>query len=106
MCQSASGNCRKEKWYNRNIFPLIPVIEIRKADKYNTKNFTFRWLFFTVWSLDVPSIEFAFVIDTHWGIGVVGLVPYLRFVATIPCPEKLASWIFRNLSRAKNLEQY
>jgi len=101
MCQSASGFCRKQKWYNMNIFSLVPILEIKKADQHNTSGFTFRWLFFTVWTLDSPSFEFAIVADTHWGIGFIGLLPYLRWIATIPCPEKLGIWIHRKFSRAR-----
>ena len=99
MSQTASGTYRKQKWYNKNVFPLIPVIDIQKADKYNTSGFSFRWLFFTFWSLDSFGFEFAFVATTHWGIGFNGILPYLRWVVAIPCPEKLSIWIDRKLGR-------
>ena len=99
MSQTASGYYRKEKWYNRNIFPLIPIITTKKADEHNTKGFTFRWLFFTFWSLDAFQFELSFNIDTHWGIGFTFLLPYLRGVIAIPCPEKLGFFIDRKLSR-------
>jgi hypothetical protein len=99
MSHTASGYYRKEKWYNKNIFPLIPVITIRKSNEHNTSNFTFRWLFFTIWTLDGFQFEVAVVADTHWGIGVIGILPYLRWVVTIPCPEKLGMWFSRNLNR-------
>lgn len=99
MSQTASGYARKEKWYNKNIFPLVPVITLRKGDNHNTKNFTFRWLIFTFWSLDAFQFELSFNIDTHWGIGFTFLLPYLRGVIAIPCPEKLGFLIDRNLSR-------
>lgn len=99
MSHTSAGYYRKEKWYNRNVFPLIPVIQVRKANKYNTSNFTFRWLFFTGWSLDRFGFEISVVADTHWGIGVIGILPYLRWVVTIPCPEKLGIIIDRNLGR-------
>jgi hypothetical protein len=99
MSQTASGYYRKEKWYNRNIFPLIPIITIKKVNEHNTSGFTFRWLFFTFWSLDAFQFELSFNIDSHWGIGVTFLFPYLRGVIAIPCPEKLGIWIDRNLGR-------
>ncbi len=99
MTQTASGEYRKEKWYNRNIFPLVPVVNIRKEDKYNTSGFTFRWLIFTFWSLDQFTFEVSFNISTHWGIGVSGILPYLRWVIAIPCPERFGIWIDRKLSR-------
>lgn len=101
MAYYTCGMQREQKWYNRNIFPLVPVLEIRKADEHNTSNFTFRWMFLTLWTLDVPSIEVAVVADTHWGFGVIGILPYLRWVFTIPCPEKVSMRIHKNLSRGK-----
>jgi hypothetical protein len=99
MSQTASGYYRKEKWYNRNIFPLVPVITIKKADEHNTSGFTFRWLFFTFWSLDAFQFELSFNIDTHWGVGITFLLPYLRGVIAIPCPERLGIFIDRKLGR-------
>ena len=56
---------------------LVPVITIKKANKHNTSGFTFRWLFFTFWSLDAFQFQLSFNIDTHWGIGITFLLPYL-----------------------------
>lgn len=99
MSQTASGYARKEKWYNKNIFPLVPVITIRKSNENNTKSFSFRWLFFTIWSLDSFAFEFSVVADTHWGVGFVGILPYLRWVVAVPCPEKIGIFIYRKLYR-------
>jgi len=99
MSQVKASYYRKEKWYNKNIFPLIPVITIKKADQYNTRGFTFRWLVFTFWSLDAFQFELSFNIDTHWGIGVTFLLPYLRGVIAIPCPMRLAIFISKKLDR-------
>ena len=99
MSHSASGTFRKQKWYNKNVFPLIPILEIKKADKHNTSGFSFRWLFFTFWSLDSLGFEVSFVISNHWGIGFIGILPYLRWVIAIPCPEKLSIYINKKLSR-------
>lgn len=99
MSQTASGYYRKEKWYNRNVFPLIPVITVRKANEHNTSSFTFRWLFFTIWTLDSFSFELAFVATTHWGIGLIGILPYIRWVVAIPCPERFGILIDRKLNR-------
>lgn len=95
-----SSSFKPRKWYNNHIFPLIPTLKIKKADEHNTSGFTFKWLFFTIWTLDSPSFEIAIVADTHWGIGFVGLFPYLRWVIAIPCPEKVGMWINKNLSRS------
>jgi len=99
MSQTASGYFRKEKWYNMNIFPLIPVVQSKKADEHNTTGFSFRWLFFTFWSLDCFAFELSFVFDTHWGIGFIGILPYLRWVICIPCPEKISIIVSRKLNR-------
>ena len=103
MCQSASGTYRVQKWYNRNVFPLVPILEIKKANEHNTRGFSFRWLFFTFWSLDSVQFELSFVATTHWGVGFIGLLPYLRWVVTIPCPEKIGILFDRYTSRSRNL---
>ena len=103
MSQSASGTHRVQKWYNKNIFSLVPLVEIRKSNENNTSGFTFRWLFFTIWTIDNPSFEIAIVADTHWGIGIVGLLPYFRWCVSIPCPEKVGSWINKRFSRSRHL---
>jgi hypothetical protein len=99
MCQSSSGTNRVQKWYNKNIFPLVPVVECSKADEHNTSSFSFRWLFFTMWTIDEPCFEVSIVTDTHWGVGVTGLFPYFRWCVSIPCPENIGMWIHRNFSR-------
>jgi len=99
MSQTASGRFRKQKWYNKNVFPLVPVLEIKKADEHNTGGFTFRWLIFTFWTLDSFSFEASIVCDTHWGLGLTAILPYLRAVICIPCPEKISIYIDKKLSR-------
>jgi hypothetical protein len=99
MSQTQSCRYRIQKWYSKQIFPLVPLLEIKKEDEYNTSGFTFRWLFLTVWVLDSFKFEFAIVADTHWGIGFVGILPYLRWVFAIPCPVKLGIWIDNKLQR-------
>jgi hypothetical protein len=74
-------------------------MDFRKADEYNASSFTFRWLFFTVWSLDSFQFELSFNISTHWGIGFTFLLPYFRGIIAIPCPERLGIWIDKNLGR-------
>jgi len=77
------------KWYNHNSFSLIPVFQIIKADDHNTWKFNFRWLFLEMWSLDNLCFELAITCDTHWGVGLTAILPYLRIKFTIPIPEKL-----------------
>ena len=99
MSAYLSGHPRVQKWYNLNIFPLVPYIVSQKADKYNTSQFCIRWLIFTVWILDSFEFEISIVANTHWGIGMVGMLPYLRWVIAIPCPERLGIWMDKNTSR-------
>lgn len=96
----------KPKWYSQPLFPLIPLLDVRKPvkprgewDSGTSGNFTFSWLFLTVWSLDHPHFELAIVADTHWGIGVTGILPYLRWKFTIPAPAGFASWVHKHLDR-------
>ena len=105
MSHTATGSYRKEKWYNRNVFPLVPVITIGKADKHNTSSFSFRWLFFTIWTLDSFGFELAIVADTYWGVGLKGILPYIRWVVAIPCPERLGFFIDRKLDRIPSSQQ-
>jgi hypothetical protein len=99
MSQTTSGGMKTEKWYNRNIFPLLPVIERRKSNEHNTSSFSFRWLIFTFWTLDHFSFELSIVATEHWGVGVIGILPYLRWVIAIPCPESLGIKISNLLGR-------
>lgn len=97
--QHQCGINHSKKWYKRNIFPLVPIVECRKADQYNTSNFSFRWLFFTIWSRDSFDFELSIVLDTHWGLGVIGMFPYLRWCVAIPCPPKFTYWKYKHLDR-------
>lgn len=93
-------NFRVEKWYKKNIFPLLPIINTRPADDHNTKSFSFKWLFFHIWTRDSFDFELAIVADPcHWGFGITMLLPYLRFVATIPVPESISIKIQKYLWR-------
>lgn len=79
------------KWYNNIVFPIVPIIETREGDDFSAKNFTIKWLFFTMWTLENISIELSIVCNEHWGFGVIGTLPYLRWAITIPIPDKLAN---------------
>ena len=92
-------DCKPRKWYNNQIFPLVPQLKTREADDHNTYNWSFHWLFFKVWTRDSAGLELAFVCDTHWGIGFTAMLPYLRLVATIPAPFKLQMWSQKHLWR-------
>ncbi len=99
MTEAVCDNRKKRYWYNGYVFPLIPVLETRPANDYNTSWFCFQWMIFKIWSRDSVGIEFAFVLDSHWGIGVTMLLPYLRVIICIPCPYRLMLWSQKNLWR-------
>lgn len=90
---------RRNRWYNNYHFPLVPIIDVRQANEHNTKSVSVNWLFFKFWTLDAFQFEVALVADTHWGIGLTALLPYLRVVVCIPMPIKMQMWVQRNLWR-------
>jgi hypothetical protein len=92
------------KWYNRERFPLIPVIKRRKRDEHNASSFSFKWLFFTLWTLSHPCIEISIVLSSHWGIGIIGVLPYLRWAVCIPIPLSVGLAVDRFLSRDPRLK--
>lgn len=89
----------RDKWYSSYLFPLVPMLTIRKSDESNESNFSFHWLIFKVWSRSALGLEVAFVCDTHWGIGFTFCLPYLRVIACIPCPQSVGTWSQKNLWR-------
>jgi hypothetical protein len=90
---------RGKKWYNSYKFPLIPQLQIKKGDEYNTPRYNFHWLLIKIWSLDSFEFEIAFTISDHWGIGIIAIVPYTRMVFAIPFPDKFSYWICHHLFR-------
>lgn len=87
--KSKSPFQEKKRWYKYPEFPLVPLLIMRPKDEHNTGGFTFTWIFFKFWTLDAANFEVSVVADTHWGIGVIGILPYLRWVIAIPCPYKV-----------------
>lgn len=96
----------KKKWYKHEKFPLIPILRIKQEDMYNTKGFIFKWLFLNIWTLDSPSIELGFVMESHFGLGFVGRLPYLRWTLTIPCPVSVERFVMRMLWRKSQADRY
>lgn len=94
-----------EKWYKNSLFPLLPLLRLYKRDSRHSSGFCFQWLFVKVWTLDHIEIELSFVCSTHWGIGITGIIPYLRFVFCLPCPERLEVWFSDKTNRAPTLEK-
>ena len=94
------------KWYNSYKFPLVPLIKSEPENEYNTSSFSFKWLFFNYWTLDSFGFEIALVATEHWGIGVIGILPYSRWAITIPIPEKFGYWVDKNLGRKPKKLRY
>lgn len=92
-------NSRGYRWYEKDVFPLVPQLKTRKGDAWNTRGFTFKWLFLTAWTLDAPQFELTLVCSSHWGIGFIGVLPYLRWSLTIPMPSTISSWCYKHLWR-------
>ena len=106
MEQAVKRIGKEYKWYQAWAFPLLPRIETRPARKPEHQHddgqpwgFSFRWLMFTAWSLEHADFEVAVVCGTHWGVGVIGILPYLRWSVCIPCPPRLGDWLNRALRR-------
>lgn len=108
ICQETTDSyyMKNRRWWNNEIFPLLPQWQIRKEDQYNTSNFSVNWLFFKIWTLDAFDFEISFVMTVHWGIGVTAILPYLRLVACIPCPEWLGVKIQQKLWRHPKKKAY
>jgi len=95
----SNENRKPRKWYTNYTFPLVPVIWYRNDDEHNTFNWDFHWMFFRLWTRDAFDFEVALTVGTQWGIGVTALLPYLRIVICIPCPEILGAKIQKHLWR-------
>lgn len=103
--QLEATNHKPRKWYNSYTFPLIPVFEHRPANEHNTASYSFNWLFIKLWTLDSFEFEIGVVVSGHWGIGVLGILPYLRWVIAIPLPEKISMWVQTMLWRKSKISR-
>lgn len=45
-------------WAFGGRFPLLPILIVKPANRYNTWGFYFQWLGFRVWTMDSPDIGF------------------------------------------------
>ncbi|OIN55870.1 hypothetical protein [Arsenicibacter rosenii] len=99
MTTNATKEYKPLRWYNHQAFPLVPQLEFKPEDKHNTAGFSFSWLFFRIWTLDSFGFELSIICDWQWGLGLIGILPYLRWALTIPIPMKWSIWVQRNLWR-------
>ena len=102
--KESDTSVERRKWYNGYKFPIVPAIEIKKGDEYSTNGFSFHWLFFKAWSLDCPEFELSIVCSSHWGIGVIGILPYLRWCICVPLPEKIGLWVYKVFARKPSVK--
>ena len=68
-------------WCN-DYCPLVPRFKYRPGDEYNANNWSFHWLFLSVWSME----HFSFGVDAGVGFDeayVGAIFPYLRVVVGV-----------------------
>lgn len=89
----------KRTWYRYYRFPVLPLLDIREADEWNSWAFAFSWLFLRVWNLD--SVSLALRIELSGGGLIVQLiVPYMSIVVhLLYFPQRLESWVMGHLWR-------
>ncbi len=58
-----------------------------------------RFPLLPVWTLEHWSFEIALVMDSHWGIAINFLFPYLRLSIGIPLPEFISDFTRKYLNR-------
>ena len=82
-------------WYRWHRFPLVPIIDGRKGDKWNCPSFSVSWLWVRIWSLE--NVSFRAEISLEDAGLVVGLIlPYLRiWIWILPLPLGWLNWARR-----------
>lgn len=68
-------------WCN-DFCPLVPRFSYRKGDEWNANNWSFRWLFFTFWTMEHFSFGLDCGLDTN-RIYVGAILPYFRIMISI-----------------------
>ena len=99
MSHTASGTTRNQKWYNKNTFPLVPLLWTRAEIGYRTSKFKFRWLFISVTSIDTLGFNLSVTFDFGSCFGLKGEFFYLFWGLLIPFPEKINIWWDKLTSR-------
>lgn len=89
--------------YNSTLY-FGGILSTTSGNKYNPSSFSLNLGILKIWSLSHCSFEMGVVCDTHWGIGAIGIFPYLRWVLAIPCPEKFSMW-FGDKTKRTSKEQ-
>lgn len=88
-------------WAFGGRFPLVPILRVKKADKYNTAGFYFTWLGFRIWTMDSPDIGFEInLCDRDLGVRV--RIPYLIIGFWLPLfPASFEHKLWRKVQRGK-----
>lgn len=90
--------------YNSTLY-FGGILSTTGGNKYNAPSFSLNLGILKIWSLTHCSFEMGVVCDTHWGIGAIGIFPYLRWVLAIPCPEKFSMWFGEKTRRTSKQER-
>lgn len=99
MSHTASRTARNQKWYNKNIFPLVPLLWITKENGYKTSKFRFRWLFISISSIDYLGFRLSVTFDFNTCFGLHGMFFYLSWGLLIPFPEKFTDLWYKLTAR-------
>ena len=89
----------RDKWYNNQICPIVPMFWILKEDRCNTSGFYFKWLVFSIKSRDCFDFEIIITCSFTSGMGLNLMLLYLDIEICIPPPERLREWVKNNLWR-------
>jgi hypothetical protein len=91
----ASAAAEERRWYRWSRFPLMPLLHIRKADRWNEWSLHFQWLALSIWTMMSPDIGASVEIDDQ-GIEARIRVPYLIFMLRLPL---FPHWLHQKLWR-------
>lgn len=98
------GSTYREPWYQKRVFPLIPIITFNKGDEWNSTRIGINWLFFMIWDSMTPWPEFNLYFEGH-GTGFrLCIIPYISFHFKIPFPYWTRfehEWFWRRGRRSK-----
>lgn len=80
------------KWWCNDYCPVVPRFKYQPGDEYNANNWSFHWLFFSIWSME----HFSFGVDAGLSFDefyVGAIFPYLR--VTIGVRHMYSEWQFK-----------
>lgn len=81
---------KHRKWYRWHKFPLLPNVEYKARNEWNSTHISFSWLFLRVWTMDSPDIGLHFDLQDS-GMSVRLRLPYLNIhFWLLPFPDSFA----------------